>query len=137
MLKKFNSRQSERGVVYVTVVMIILVLTVLALSVVSLNINQSILAEREVLKIQAEALAIADLHAQPQLEKDFLNDASKANEAKEYADKIPLEENGPVFVSKRTFNPRGSGINGTRLTTYEIGLSDKTSGASGYIPRPF
>ena len=72
ILKKLKSRNNERGVVYVTVVMIIMVLTVLALSVVGLNANQSILAEKEIKRIQAEQSVFQVLD----LQKNFFLNAN-------------------------------------------------------------
>ena len=54
-------RKNEKGIVFVTVLMIIIVMMVLTISIVSINVNQIMLTEGEVKRIQAEILAMGAL----------------------------------------------------------------------------
>lgn len=56
MMQKFKMDKS--GFVFVTVIMIIAVMAIITLSVISLNSSQTINVEKEVKRIQAEALGI-------------------------------------------------------------------------------
>lgn len=59
MLKQLKN--NNNGVVFVTVLMIIIVMIILTISIVSMNVNQVLVSEAEVKRIQAEILAMGAL----------------------------------------------------------------------------
>ena len=59
MLKPLKS--DKKGVVFVTVLMIIIAMIILTVSIISMNVNQVLISEAEVKRIQAEILAMGAL----------------------------------------------------------------------------
>lgn len=61
MMRRLKS--GKKGFVFVTVVMIIAIMALITLSVISLNSSQSINAEKEIKRLQAESLGIGATQA--------------------------------------------------------------------------
>lgn len=59
MLKQLKN--NKKGVVFVVVLMIIIAMIVLTISIISMNVNQVLISEMEVKRIQAEILATGAL----------------------------------------------------------------------------
>ncbi|MCA9408004.1 MAG: hypothetical protein H6755_07585 [Candidatus Omnitrophica bacterium] len=54
-------KNSDKGIVFITVLIIIIVVMILTISIISLNVNQVLVSEHEVKRIQAETLALGAL----------------------------------------------------------------------------
>ena len=54
-------KKNKKGVVFIVVLMIIIVMMVLCVSIISMNMNQILIAENEIKRIQAETLAVGGL----------------------------------------------------------------------------
>lgn len=111
MLKELRTNQN--GIVFVTVLMIIIVMTVLTVSMISLNVNQSLLSEGEIKRIQAETIALgalAHMFTNLQLGGSSSNSITY-----------------PVSIGNVTYtvvaNLYGSGLSGTYTQTLNIYVS--------------
>ena len=109
MLKQLKN--NERGVVFVTVLMIITVMTVLAISVVSMNVNQVMMAESEVRRLQAEILAFGALAY------TFTNQASSS--PSNYISYLQTLD-GETFNIEAVVGPPNSGIYNTSSLTINV-----------------
>ena len=56
--KTVRRTASEHGVIFITVTVIVMAMMILAITILSLNMSQTLIAEEEVKRVQAEMLAI-------------------------------------------------------------------------------